>query len=249
MGLDEPALRSPAQRAYDSGLRQRNARTLRRTPWDLQTRTIAYAVRPIGCTLPLASKVHTRSGRSMQPRVSFSPYPGTELIVGVKDILGAPTDVIVNPANGGLSYGGGLAAMIADAAGESMLEECDDIIRKQGRVPKNHAVLTSAGRLPYRGIIHAVGPKMGEGDEANKLKATILNALQLALEHQLRSVAFPAISSGIYGMPKPLCAQAFAAAFMDFWRDESHRDIKLVWLCLIVDDYPIFRDIMAAKLK
>jgi O-acetyl-ADP-ribose deacetylase len=171
-------------------------------------------------------------------------HPGTELIVGVRDILSAPTHAIVNPANSGLSHGGGLAADIAKEAGESMEQECEAIIRKLGRVPKTQAVLTKAGRLPYQCIIHAVGPRMGDGDEQGKIETTILNVMQLALDTNLTSVAFPAISTGIYGVPKELCAKAFLDALDQFWRDESHRMVKLVWLCMVLDDYPIFEKIM-----
>lgn len=171
-------------------------------------------------------------------------HPGTELFVGVKDIFGAPTDVIVNPANGGLSHGGGLAATIALAAGEYMEQECEEIVRKSGRVPTTHAVLTAAGKLPYKYIIHAVGPRMGDGDEYGKLKTTILNVMQLALDTKLTSIAFPAISTGIFGVPKSVCAKAFKDALEQFWRDEPHRLVRLAWLCVTMDDYPIFNRVM-----
>lgn len=171
-------------------------------------------------------------------------HPGTELFVGVKDIFGAPTDAIVNPANGGLSHGGGLAAAIALAAGEAMEQECVEIIRNMGRVPQTQAVLTAAGRLPYKYIIHAVGPRMGDGDEYGKLKTTILNVMRLAQDTGLTSVAFPAISTGIFGVPKEVCAKAFKDALNQFWRDDRHRMVKLVWLCVMMDDYPVFEKVM-----
>jgi len=181
---------------------------------------------------------------SMRQQFLCRSPPDTELIVGVRDILSAPTDAIVNPANSGLSHGGGLAAVIAQAAGESIEMECDEIIRKMGRVPKTHAVLTMGGRLPCKYVIHAVGPRMGDGDEYGKLKTTIMNAMQLALDTNLTSVALPAISTGIYGVPKDLCARAFMDAFDRFWRDAAHRTVKLVWLCVLLDDYPIFEKVM-----
>lgn len=180
----------------------------------------------------------------MQQKFLCRLQPGTELLVGVKDIFGAPTDVIVNPANGGLTHGGGLAAAIALAAGETMEQQCDEIIQRIGRVPQTQAVLTTAGRLPYKHIIHAVGPRMGDGDEYGKLKATIINVMQLALETKFKSVAFPAISTGIFGVPKEVCARAFKDSLDLFWRDESNRLVKLVWLCVNMDDYPIFEKIM-----
>lgn len=180
----------------------------------------------------------------MQPRFLRRLHPGTELIVGVKDLMAAPTDAIVNPANGGLSHGGGLAALISIAAGETMDEDCERIIRKLGRVPKTHAVSTTAGNLPYKSIIHAVGPRMGDGDEREKLKTTIINVMRIAVELNLFSVAFPAISTGIYGVPKKICAKAFLAALDQFWRDESNRKVNLVWLCVMMEDYLVFKDVI-----
>lgn len=180
----------------------------------------------------------------MQQKFLCHFCPGTQFIVGVRDLLGAPTDAIVNPANGGLTHGGGLAAEIAKEAGESMEQECEVIIRERGHVPKTHAVLTGAGKLPYQYIIHAIGPRMGDGDEYRKLISTIQNVMQLALDTKLTSVAFPAISTGIYGVPKEICAKAFLDAMNAFWDDESHRAVKLVWLCVTMDDYFIFKKVM-----
>lgn len=183
----------------------------------------------------------------LQNKFLCNLYPGTELIVVVKDLLGAPTDAIVNPANGGLTHGGGLAAAIASEAGVSMELECDEIIRKMGRVPLTQAVLTKSGKMPYKYIIHAVGPRMGDGDEYGKIKTTIMNVMRLALDAKLTSVAFPAISTGIYGVPKVLCAKAFLDALTKYWMDEQSRFVKHVWLCLTLDDYPIFEKVMSQK--
>ena len=105
---------------------------------------------------------------------------GKELKVGVRDLLGAPVDAIVNPANSGLSHGAGLASIISEAAGDIVEEDCERIIKKIGKIPETIAVPTRAGNLPYKGIIHAVGPRMGDGDELNKLKQTISNSLIIA---------------------------------------------------------------------
>ena len=171
-------------------------------------------------------------------------YEGTEVTVGVRDILSAPTDTIVNPSNSGLSHGAGLAAIISEAAGEVMEEDCERIIRKVGKIPKTMAVPSKAGDLPYRCIIHAVGPRMGDGDEYEMLKATIYNTMLVALKKGLRSVAFPAISTGIFGVPRDICASAFLGALDKFWRNKDNRILNLVWVCLTLDDFPDFEKVM-----
>ena len=171
-------------------------------------------------------------------------YDETEIRVGVRDILSAPTEAIVNAANSGLSHGAGVAALIAEAAGELMEQDCERIIQKYGKIPKTFAVPTRAGNLPYRCIIHAVGPRMGDGDEENKLKTTILNTMKVGLKLNVTSIAFPAISTGIFGVPKDICARAFIGALSNFWRDSAHRRIHLVWVCLTLDDFPDFEKMM-----
>ncbi len=167
-------------------------------------------------------------------------YPETELKAGVKDILGAPTEAIVNPANGGLSHGGGVAAIIADAAGEILEQDCERIIQKMHRVRTTLAVPTRAGNLPFKYVIHAVGPRMGDGDEYEKIKKTILNVMRVAFKLNLTSIAFPAISTGLFRVPKDIFAKAFIEALDQFWGDESNRVINLAWLCLTIDDYPFY---------
>ncbi len=172
-------------------------------------------------------------------------YTDIEIKVGVKDILSAPTSAIVNPTNSGLSHGSGLAAIIADAAGELMEQDCENIIQKYGKIPQTFAVPTRAGNLPYQCIIHAVGPRMGDGDECSKIEKTILNVMQICLKMNLKSIAFPAISTGIFGVPKDICAMAFIGALNQFWRDKAHRRVNLVWVCLTLDDFPHFEKAMA----
>jgi O-acetyl-ADP-ribose deacetylase (regulator of RNase III) len=167
-------------------------------------------------------------------------YGNTELIVGVKDILGAPTQAIVNPANSGLSHGAGLAAIISDAAGEEMEAACEKIISKIGKVPTSYAVPTIAGNLPYKYIIHAVGPRMGDGDTEGLLKDTIINVMKVGLKKNITSIAFPAIGTGIFGIPKETCAKAFISALNKFWQADENRKVNLVWICLTIDDFPYF---------
>ncbi len=121
--------------------------------------------------------------------------------VVISDLLYEPVACIVNAANGGLSHGGGVAAAILKAAGSRFDRECQLLVHAYGRIPIGGAVVTTAGQLPYKGIIHAVGPRLGNGDEENKLVQTLKNSFLRAHERGWKSLAFPAISSGIYAVP------------------------------------------------
>jgi len=165
--------------------------------------------------------------------------------VGVRDLLGAPVDAIVNPANSGLSHGAGLAGIISDEAGPEMDAECEKIIGKVGQIPTTYAVPTTAGNLPFKGIIHGVGPRMGGGDEQQRIEATIANVLKVADKKDWTSVAFPAISTGIFGIPKEVCAAAFKIAVPTYWEINPASTITLVWLCLTGDDFLAFREVSA----
>ena len=128
------------------------------------------------------------------------------------DLLEEPVDAIVNAANGHLAHGGGVAGVIARAAGPALQEQSDRIVRARGILPAGTAVVTSAGRLPFKGVIHAVGPRFGEGDEARKLLQALAAAFALVLENNWISVSFPAVSSGIFALPLDICARAYVQA-------------------------------------
>lgn len=168
-----------------------------------------------------------------------------EFKVGVRDLLGAAVDVIVNPANSGLSHGGGLAAIISDEGGPKIDDHCAKYIEKYGRIPVTKAVVTTAGRLPYKGVIHAVGPRMGDGDEQKKIEATLMSCLAIAHTKGWNSIAFPAISTGLFMIPKDVCAMAFKNAVFSFWNRFPDTSVKLIWLCLTIDDYPVFEKILS----
>lgn len=123
------------------------------------------------------------------------------------NITAETTDAIVNPANSELMHGGGAALAIARAGGPVINAQSTSLIRRIGEVPVSKAVVTDAGQLPCKFVIHTVGPIWGEGDEPAKLRRAVWNVLTLAELYNLRSVSLPAISSGIYGFPKPLCAE------------------------------------------
>lgn len=175
-------------------------------------------------------------------------YPENKVFkVGIRDLLGAPTDGIVNPANSGLSHGGGIAAIISKEGGPQIDKHCAKYIEKYGRIPVTKAVATTAGRLPYKGIIHAVGPQMGCGNEQSKIEATLISCLAIAHTKGWESVAFPAISTGLFCIPKDVCAHAFKNAVSSFWAKCADTSVKMIWLCLTVEDYPVLERILQSQ--
>ena len=128
------------------------------------------------------------------------------------NLLEEPVDAIVNAANGRLAHGGGVAGIISRAAGPALQEESDSIVRHRGPLPTGSAVVTTAGKLPFKGVIHAVGPRYGEGDEEGKLFNALLAAFDEAKQRGWNSVSFPAVSSGIFAVPIDVCARAYLRA-------------------------------------
>ena len=112
-------------------------------------------------------------------------------------------DAIVNPANEKLELGTGVAGAIREKGGPSIQKECDRI----GGTAVGTAVITGAGDLPIKHVLHAVGPRMGEGDEDRKLASAVRASLALADRHGLKSIAIPAISTGNFGFPVNRCAR------------------------------------------
>lgn len=128
---------------------------------------------------------------------------GTELELVQGDITELEVDAIVNAANEHLQLGSGVAGAIREKGGPAIQEECDRI----GGTPVGTAVITGAGKLKARHVIHAVGPQMGEGDEDRKLASAVRASLALADRHGLVSLALPAISTGVFGFPIDRCAR------------------------------------------
>ena len=131
------------------------------------------------------------------------PMNGTVLELVEGDITEFEVEAIVNAANTKLELGSGVAGAIRDKGGPSIQKECNRI----GGTSVGSAVITGAGELNARHVIHAVGPKMGEGDEDRKLSSAVRSALALADRHGLKSIALPAISTGVYGFPMDRCAR------------------------------------------
>ncbi len=147
------------------------------------------------------------------------------------DITERDVDAIVNAANSHLQHGGGVAGAIVRKGGQVIQDESDKI----GFVPVGHAAITGAGKLRARYIIHAVGPRMGEGDEGNKLKSAVLSSLQIASEKGLRSISMPAISSGIFGFPKDRCAAILMKAVLQYLKEHPDTSLALIEFCVFDD--------------
>lgn len=146
------------------------------------------------------------------------------------DITMRDVDAIVNAANAYLKHGGGVAGAIVRRGGEVIQDESDKI----GFTPVGTAAITGGGELKARYVIHAVGPRMGEGDEDEKLKGAVASALRLAWGNGLRSVSMPAISSGIFGFPKGRCANILVSVSRTFLR-ENEDALDLVEFCVYDD--------------
>ena len=142
------------------------------------------------------------------------------------DITEMDTDAIVNAANDALQMGGGVAGAIRRKGGPKIQEECNRI----GGTIVGGAVITTGGKLKARYVIHAVGPRYGEGDEDRKLRNATLNSLKLADEHSLKSIAFPAVSAGIFGFPKDRCAQIMLSTTMEYLKGTTN--LQRIVFCL-----------------
>lgn len=136
------------------------------------------------------------------------------------DITKQATDAIVNAANPGLMGGGGVDGAIHRAGGPAILEECKQIVAKQGRLPTGKAVITTGGNLKAKYVIHTVGPiwRGGSKGEAALLESAYRESLKLAAEQKLTSVAFPSISTGVYGYPVSEAARVAIRTVASFLR-------------------------------
>ena len=156
------------------------------------------------------------------------------VIVLVGDITLEDTDAFVNAANSSLMGGGGVDGAIHRAGGAQISEACREIRRREWPegLPTGEAVLTTGGNLTARHVIHTVGPIYGKhrGREAELLAACYRNSLALATRHALSSIAFPAISTGIYGYPLEEAARVSSASVKEFLAgDETLREVRLVF--------------------
>ncbi len=174
----------------------------------------------------------------MQTKINSSIL---ELVEG--DITETDTDAIVNAANASLILGGGVAGAIRKKGGPEIQKQCDKI----GGTFVGGAVKTTAGNLKARYVIHAVGPRMGEGDEDEKLKNATLNSLKLADEENIKSISFPAVSAGIFGFPIDRCARIMLRTTIDFLKGRT--GIEKVVFCLFGrDSFRVFENQLKQEL-
>jgi len=143
---------------------------------------------------------------------------------GPADITKETTDAIVNAANSSLMGGGGVDGAIHRGGGPAILAECKQIVAEIGRLPAGKAVITTAGRLPARHVIHTVGPVYsgGKRGEAETLASCHRECIRLAEEHGIKSLAFPAISTGAYGYPVAEAANVAVSAVAKALRSASN---------------------------
>ena len=158
-----------------------------------------------------------------------------ELIEG--DITEMTTDAVVNAANAQLVLGGGVAGAIRKKGGPAIQQECNKI----GGTFVGGAAITTGGNLKAKYVIHAVGPRMGEGNENEKLKNATLNSLKVADENNLKSISFPAISTGIFGFPTSRCAEIMLKTAIEYLKSQT--SLQRIVFCLFgQDSYQVFEN-------
>ena len=159
------------------------------------------------------------------------------IVIRQGDITREDVDVIVNAANTGLRGGGGVDGAVHRAAGPSVMEEC----RKIGHCSTGDAVMTNAGKLKARKIIHTVGPVWSGGKrrESELLRSAYRNSFELAKGNGLRTVAFPAISTGVYGYPKERAARIALATGVEFEKDFD----EIRYICFSAEDLAIYLEV------
>lgn len=143
---------------------------------------------------------------------------------GPGDITKETTDAIVNAANSSLIGGGGVDGAIHRAGGPSILKECERIVAKIGQLPPGKAVITGAGRLPAKFVIHTVGPRYRDGfrGEAEVLSSAYRESIRVADDHGIQSLAFPSISTGIYAYPLEEASAVAISAVLETLPSTTH---------------------------
>lgn len=159
------------------------------------------------------------------------------------DITTLQVEAIVNAANRSLLGGGGVDGAIHSAAGPKLLAECLTL----NGCETGQAKLTGAYRLPVKYVVHTVGPvwQGGGHGEAELLTACYRNSLQLALQHKMQSIAFPCISTGIYGYPPQQAAQIAVSEVDNFLRQQAV-DMQVIFCCFSQADFDIYQRLLAA---
>jgi O-acetyl-ADP-ribose deacetylase (regulator of RNase III) len=171
-------------------------------------------------------------------------YNKIDIIKG--DITKIQADAIVNAANSSLLGGGGVDGAIHRAGGRAILEECMQIRARQGGCPTGEAVITTAGALPARYVIHTVGPvwRDGKSEESTLLANAYRNSLLVAQANHCRTVAFPNISTGVYHFPKPLAAQIALKEVGALLQQYPQDFDRVLFVCFDEENYRLYTDLL-----
>lgn len=166
-----------------------------------------------------------------------------ELVKG--DITRIQVDAVVNAANTSLLGGGGVDGAIHRAGGKVILDDCQKIRAKQGGCKVGEAVITTAGNLPAKFVIHTVGPVWhgGKNEEERLLASAYKSSLELAVENKIRSIAFPNISTGIYGFPKDKAVRIAVSTVKAFLKLTDQIE-KVIFVCFDDENYSLYRDML-----
>jgi len=161
------------------------------------------------------------------------------------DITKIPVDAIVNAANSSLLGGGGVDGAIHRAGGKAILNECMKIRERVGGCPPGEAVITNAGKLPAKFVIHTVGPiwKGGMRNEDQLLANAYTNSLKLAVDNGAKTISFPNISTGVYSFPKERAANIAVAAVSKFLK-QDRSPVEVLFVCFDRENYEIYERLL-----
>lgn len=160
------------------------------------------------------------------------------------DITKIEVDAVVNAANSSLLGGGGVDGAIHRAGGPAILEECRAIRARQGGCDTGEAVITTAGNLPAKYVIHTVGPVWTGDDEMAHIQLLYNcyhHSLELAVQHDIQTIAFPNISTGIYRFPKPLAAETAIQSVCDFL-NQNDGIMQVIFVCFDEENYNLYKN-------
>jgi O-acetyl-ADP-ribose deacetylase (regulator of RNase III) len=159
------------------------------------------------------------------------------------DITKIKVDAVVNAANSSLLGGGGVDGAIHRVGGPMILDECRDIRNRQGKCKTGEAVMTTAGNLPAKKVIHTVGPVYNGGNRLEKEKQLLadcyINSLKLAEANELKAIAFPNISTGIYRFPKSLAADIAIKSVLNY---KSTTIEEVIFVCFDDENYQLYKE-------
>ena len=182
--------------------------------------------------------------RGLKEKIDMASLPGKiEIVKG--DITKFSVDAIVNAANSSLLGGGGVDGAIHRAGGKEILEDCKKIVARQGGCKTGEAVITTAGRLPAKFVIHTVGPVWygGKNNESKKLANCYSNSLQLAIENNCRKISFPGISTGVYRFPKNEAAEIAIKTVGEFLISSDEIE-KVIFVCFDEEYFSLLKNIL-----